>query len=165
LRAVLGLIDVWLLRQLRTRFHGPLPERLVLAYSKTGENALLWYALAAAGWLSSGKGDRPVFARAARTVFAGQVINYVIKVMIRRARPLLEDLPALMPTVSGLSTPSAHSTTAFAAAGTMCEVWPPAPLYAAATAMALSRPYLGVHYPSDVVAGAALGTALARTAA
>ena len=33
-------------------------------------------------------------------------------------------------------------------------------LFAAATTMALTRPYLGMHYPSDVLAGAALGTAL-----
>jgi undecaprenyl-diphosphatase len=39
----------------------------------------------------------------------------------------------------------------------------PAPLlYSAALAFALSRPYLGVHYPSDVVAGAMLGTAVAE---
>jgi undecaprenyl-diphosphatase len=35
-------------------------------------------------------------------------------------------------------------------------------LYAVATAMGLTRPYLGMHYPSDVVAGAALGLALGR---
>ena len=39
---------------------------------------------------------------------------------------------------------------------------PSAPLHAVAVAMALSRPYLGVHYPSDVVAGAFLGDAVAR---
>jgi undecaprenyl-diphosphatase len=35
-----------------------------------------------------------------------------------------------------------------------------APLVAAATLMSLTRPYLGVHYPSDVLAGAVLGGAL-----
>ena len=39
------------------------------------------------------------------------------------------------------------------------------PLYALATAMALSRPYLGVHYPSDIAAGALLGDAVARLGA
>jgi membrane-associated phospholipid phosphatase len=35
-------------------------------------------------------------------------------------------------------------------------------MYAAAVTIALSRPYLGVHYPSDVAAGALLGTAFAE---
>jgi decaprenylphosphoryl-5-phosphoribose phosphatase len=39
-------------------------------------------------------------------------------------------------------------------------VWLVIGLLGAAAAMALSRPYLGVHYPSDVAAGAALGTAI-----
>ena len=52
-----------------------------------------------------------------------------------------------------------EETGSFAAAGALGRS---APLYAAAGAMALTRPYLGVHYPSDVVAGAALGVALER---
>ena len=39
---------------------------------------------------------------------------------------------------------------------------PAAPLYATAVALSLSRLYLGLHYPSDVLAGAALGTAVAE---
>ena len=38
---------------------------------------------------------------------------------------------------------------------------PPGPLYTAAAAFALSRPYLGVHYPTDVVGGAVLGSIIA----
>jgi membrane-associated phospholipid phosphatase len=82
---------------------------------------------------------------------------------VRRARPVLEEeLPALVPTLSGRSYPSAHSSTSFAAAGALSRALPAPPLYAAAAAMALSRPYLGVHYPSDIVAGALLGRALER---
>jgi undecaprenyl-diphosphatase len=66
----------------------------------------------------------------------------------------------LASTLSGLSYPSAHAATSFAAAGAL--PLPSLPLYAAAGAMALTRPYLGVHYPSDVIAGALLGRALER---
>jgi len=50
----------------------------------------------------------------------------------------------------------------FAAGRKLSEALPAPPLYVLAGAMALSRPYLGVHYPSDVVAGAALGDAVGR---
>jgi membrane-associated phospholipid phosphatase len=88
--------------------------------------------------------------------------NTLLKYAIRRARPVLDELPALAPTITGHSYPSAHSAMSFAAARALSEALPPLPLYAAALAMALSRPYLGVHYPSDVLAGAGLGDAVAR---
>jgi membrane-associated phospholipid phosphatase len=81
---------------------------------------------------------------------------------VRRRRPELPDLPPLTPTVSRLSFPSAHATTSFAAARAYSGVAPAALLYPVALAFAVSRPYLGVHYPSDVVAGAVLGTAVAE---
>jgi membrane-associated phospholipid phosphatase len=82
-------------------------------------------------------------------------------ITVRRPRPVLPGLPALSPVVSSLSFPSAHATTSFAAARAYRGLAPAGALYAAAGAFALSRPYLGVHYPSDVAAGAVFGTALA----
>ena len=70
-----------------------------------------------------------------------------IKWSIGRARPVVEDLPHLMATPTGLSFPSSHSTSSFAAARAFTGLLPAGPLYCAATAMALSRLYLGVHYP------------------
>jgi membrane-associated phospholipid phosphatase len=80
--------------------------------------------------------------------------------VVRRPRPDLgPELAPLSPTISSLSYPSGHAATSFAAAGALGRS---VPLYAAAGAMALTRPYLGVHYPSDVIAGALLGWAVER---
>jgi membrane-associated phospholipid phosphatase len=62
--------------------------------------------------------------------------------------------------MSNLSFPSAHATTAFCGARMYARLG--LPLYPLAVALAASRLYLRVHHPSDVVAGAALGTAIAR---
>ena len=93
-----------------------------------------------------------------RTVAVAYAANYAVKLVVRRRRPELPGLPPLTPTVSTLSFPSAHTTTSFAAARAFRGLVPARGLYAAAAVFAISRPYLGVHYPSDVLAGAALGT-------
>jgi undecaprenyl-diphosphatase len=64
--------------------------------------------------------------------------------------------------MSNRSYPSAHATTSAAGARSLAPLLPPAPLYALAGVLALSRPYLGVHYPSDTLAGVVLGAAVAE---
>ena len=91
---------------------------------------------------------------------AAYLLNTLFKVVFRRSRPALDELPALIATPTALSFPSAHSTSSFAAARAFSSLAPAGPLYAAAGAMALSRVYLGVHYPSDIAVGAALGSVI-----
>jgi membrane-associated phospholipid phosphatase len=147
----------------RTRGHAPAAERAVGGYSRTGEHAACWLALGLAGAaLTRDPGRRQSWFRGLKIVAASYALNYAVKVTVRRRRPELEGLPPLTPTVSSLSFPSAHATTSFAAADAYGELVPRALVYAAAAAFALSRPYLGVHYPSDVLAGALLGTVVAE---
>jgi membrane-associated phospholipid phosphatase len=159
-RAALRSLDFALLRVLRTRGHAPPVEWAVIRLARAGESGLLWHTLAAAGVVLDGR-RRPVYLRAMRVVLITLVVNGAVKRLVRRARPALEELPALT-VVSGRSYPSAHSSTSFAGARVLSGALPPAPMYALAVAMALTRPYLGVHYPSDIVAGAVLGDAVAE---
>ena len=125
---------------------------------------MLWLVGSAAGATLDGR-RRALYLRAVWVMIAAYLANIAAKHAIRRLRPVLEDLPALSPTVTGLSYPSAHSTTSFAAASILARGLPAGPLYGCAAAMALSRVYVGVHFPSDVAAGALLGTTLARVLA
>jgi membrane-associated phospholipid phosphatase len=158
---LLAALDRRLLRFLRTRGHWPELERAALLYARAGENGLLWQGVGAAGALLH-QNRRPVYLRAMRVTLLTLMANTVVKALVRRARPVLEELPALSPTLYGRSYPSAHASTSFAAVGALSPALPRAPLYAAAVLMALTRPYIGVHYPSDVVAGALFGRAVDR---
>ena len=160
-RLTLRELDRRALRALRGSGHAAPLERLVLSYSRLGEHSRLWISIGLAG-LMSDSARRPVWSRLLRTIVVAEVANAAMKQVVRRRRPALDGLPPLMATRSGLAYPSAHATTSFAAARILSGVGPSTVSYGAAVAMALSRPYLGVHYPTDILAGAVLGTAVAE---
>jgi undecaprenyl-diphosphatase len=97
--------------------------------------------------------------------FTAAGIDGLLKRAFERPRPPLVD-PAVHPLVSvphSYSMPSGHAATAFAAAVAVGLVHPRTrrPLLGLAALVAISRVWLGVHYLTDVLAGAALGTAVA----
>jgi membrane-associated phospholipid phosphatase len=148
--------DLRLYRAIRAAARPPLLEP-VSRFSRLGEHALAWLVLGAVG-MAVDAGRRGRWRRALLAVGGTYLLNTVVKLVIGRARPALEDLPALVATPTALSFPSAHASSSFAAARAYSALLPAAPLYGLAAAMALSRVYLGAHYPSDVAAGAVLGT-------
>jgi decaprenylphosphoryl-5-phosphoribose phosphatase len=132
----------------------------VRAFSATGEHAALWLALGAAG-MAIDRARRARWRRGTAIVAGTYALNTAIKLVVRRHRPVVDGLPPLISTPTQLSFPSAHASTSFAAAAAFGDLVPRGPLLAVATAMGASRVALGVHYPSDVVAGALLGTGVA----
>ncbi|CAJ1505645.1 phosphatase PAP2 family protein [[Mycobacterium] kokjensenii] len=133
------------------------------AMSHFGEHALGWLALAGIGavtqphrrrrWLLAGIGT-----------FVAHAAAVVVKRVVRRTRP---DHPAIavnVGTPSALSFPSAHATSTAAAAVLLGRALGlPARMLPSLLVppMALSRLVLGVHYPSDVAAGALIGATVA----
>lgn len=160
---ILGALDQGVLRLLRSHGHTPVVEAPMKALGLAGEYGAVWMATS----LTAAAFDRP---RSGRWILASGVapvaivLNFAVKRAVGRQRPVITDHPPLAKAPSKLSFPSAHATSSFAAAGAIGRVEPRAkvPAHVLAALICVGRPYLGMHYPSDVVAGAALGAILGR---
>jgi decaprenylphosphoryl-5-phosphoribose phosphatase len=156
-----GPLDMRLLRLARTRGHSPGAEAAMKGLSALGEWAWVWAAIGLAG-AAVDQPRRERWLRGAAVGPGAVLANYAVKLAVRRPRPVLRGLPPLAGAPSKLSFPSAHATSSIAAATAFGRVEPRTrlPLYGLAAGLCASRPYLGMHYPSDVLAGAALGLAI-----
>lgn len=149
------------------RWHAPALDATLPRLSRSANHSVLWLAIGLASWLFGGRYGRRAALRGLFAIaITSFVTNIVAKLLWRRKRPDLGEVPqirrlARLPTST--SFPSGHAASAFAfATGVALEK--PAlgiPLLGVATAVAYSRVYVGVHYPSDVVAGAAIGAGMA----
>lgn len=134
--------------------------------SHLGEHSLGWLALAGAGaYAAHRRGDataRRRYLEAGAGAFVAHAASVVIKRVVRRKRPNHPDIAIGVGTPSKLSFPSSHATSTTAAAILLgratgrpaAQVLVPA---AIVPPMLASRLVLGVHYPSDVAAGALVG--------
>jgi undecaprenyl-diphosphatase len=117
------------------------------------------------------RGRRAAASGMAAVAATSVTVNAVLKPLGRRRRPdpLLAEVPASrrvrMP--SSTSFPSGHTAAAVAFAAGVGRVLPEAGvlLHVLAAAVGYSRVHTGVHYPSDVVAGAVLGASIADVTA
>lgn len=112
------------------------------------------------------KGDKELSRKAlyiGESIVVSSVITWGLKYSINRDRPATQFPGEIIPISKGGSPsfPSGHTSQAFSTATALFIAWPKwyvaVPAFGWATAVGYSRMYLGVHYPSDVLAGAVVG--------
>jgi membrane-associated phospholipid phosphatase len=140
----------------------------VLAGARTlshfGEHSIGWLAVSALGALLA-PARRRAWLAVGVGAFSAHAAAVIIKRVVRRERPHHPSVVVNVGTPSRLSFPSAHATSTTAASVLMARVTGlPLPALLVPP-MALSRLVLGVHYPSDVVTGVAVGAAVAKVVA
>ncbi len=134
-----------------------------LILSRVGEHALGWTALGLVGAVLDPRQRRP-WLRATATVVGAHAVSVVLKRVVRRRRPSDPRIQVHIGTPSHWSFPSSHATSTTAAAVAYSKLLGRRyPLFSIPV-MLTSRVILGVHYPSDVLAGSMIGAVMGRWA-
>lgn len=134
------------------------------ALSRAGDHAAAWLVVGVFG-AAVNPHRRRQRGDALATVLVAHASSVVVKRLVRRVRPAHSSLRVHVAVPSRWSFPSSHAastTTAAIVYGRLLRNWATA---AVPPAMAWSRLAPGVHYPSDVLSGAALGAAAAAVPA
>ena len=148
-----------------TRRERPRADRFVRQLSNSANRSMLWLAIAGLMAFLGGRSGRRAAGRGVVSIaLTSALVNFPLKYLARRQRPASRSgdrpLPVRLP--STFSFPSGHSASAFAfAIGVgLEEPWLLVPVVPLAASVAYSRIRLRVHYPFDVLVGAAIGTAM-----
>ena len=143
----------------------PILNPIVAFITSLGNEGMIWILLTLL--LLIPKKTRKIGVMSALALLGSLLINnMLIKNLVARPRPYtrLEDLMILVPEPGEFSFPSGHASSSFAAAVVLFRQLPKkfgTPALTLAVLIGLSRLYVGVHYPTDVLAGAVTGTLIA----
>src|SRR5262245_61563584 len=148
---------------------GPVLDSLMLFVSFVGDHAAIWLLIAFACALAwRGPYAMAAWRLALAVGLSGLLVSAMLKPVLARTRPFDAIANSVVVGTRPLtpSFPSGHAANAVAGACALTLVWPRprAVWWTLATLVAVSRVYLGVHYPLDVAFGALVGWCAARVA-
>jgi undecaprenyl-diphosphatase len=140
-------------------------DPVFVALSVVGYMGLVWIALAVVVALATRRSVVGVVALTAVCVWGADLLTLGLKALVDRPRPF-EDVVGPEPLLTGTlgsSLPSGHAATSAAGAIVLSALAPrAAPAFVLlALGISFSRVYVGVHFPADVLIGAAIGAAVA----
>ena len=145
----------------------PVLDRVFYSASQAGNFSVIWHAIAITRAVVSPRRRAELLRLTVSLAIESVLVNQGIKRLVRRPRPAPEgERPHSLRATSTTSFPSGHASSALLAAALLSQhdrrgrpLW-----YGLAAVVAVSRAYVRVHHPSDVVGGAAIGIVFGRAA-
>jgi membrane-associated phospholipid phosphatase len=147
------------LRQVQSALGGRQVVRAARALSFFGEHSAGWFALGLVG-AAVDRNRRGQGLAASAGVVTAHAASIAVQRVVRRPRPVDPGVKVLVGTPSKLSFPSSHAASTTAAAVLYGGLTRQPAAATVVPPMLVSRMVLGVHYPTDVLAGSALGAAV-----
>lgn len=158
-------MDSSILLWLQNDVRGGILTPIMTVITHLGDKGALWIGLTLV--LLVLRKTRRLGVRCAVAIIVGFVVtNLIIKNLVARVRPyeLIQGLECIVPKADDWSFPSGHTTNSFACAWVLFRETPKkcgVPALILAILIAFSRLYVGIHYPTDVLAGIVFGIASA----
>ena len=161
-------LDGGFLLFLQESVRNPILDCIMIFITSLGNGGMIW--IAATILLLIPKKTRKAGVMSAVALLGSLIINNnIVKNIVQRPRPFVTfaDLQIIIPTPSEFSFPSGHTSSSFAAAAVFYRHLPKKlgiPSVILAGLIGFSRLYVGVHYPTDVIAGVLMGILLSYLA-
>lgn len=155
--------DRALFLQINQLHHSVVTDSIAMFFSGIGELGAVWLLIAVLVFIREELRDHWFFAPIASAMAVGLVLSeFALKHIVARPRPAAEMGAIIVSAAENYSFPSTHAILAFAGAYVLSSKEPKyrTSLYLLAAAIALSRIYLGAHYPVDVLGGALIGSVI-----
>lgn len=162
---VLQQMDAAVLLFIQNNIRNEILTPVMIAFTHLGDSGILWIILSVL-LLIPRKTRRAGVLSLAAMVITFLICNMWLKNYVARTRPyeVINGLQLMIAKADDFSFPSGHASSSFAAAvsiwkntnkglGAICII--------VASLIAFSRLYVGIHYPSDVIAGLVIGTLVA----
>lgn len=162
-------LDRQILLYIQKKIRTPKRNRFFKTITQMGDMGGIWMAVSLV-LLARRKTRRTGEICIRALILSGIINDGILKNIVRRKRPFskVRGLSPLIKRPEDFSFPSGHTASSFAAAGVLGRYLPKkagAVSFGLAALIGISRLYLGVHYPTDVLCGMACGLGISRIAA
>lgn len=157
---LIKVFDVGIIELIQNNLHSPIINKVMIFITGLGDSGAIWILIGLAFLIN--KEYRKIGFMILVALALGSILGEgIIKNIIQRDRPFIsmEGIDMLIKAPTSYSFPSGHTTSSFAAAGVILINFKNKSIYAFILAglIAFSRIYLGVHFPTDIIAGIVLG--------